>query len=94
MKRSVILVFLLSILTGLFLSNNAYSARILIPMDESQKDHLKAYGITYWVLENGATAEWLLNYRGGSFSLPYKQAFEKECNIRGISYKVLADAQN
>ncbi len=73
--------------------NKANAARILIPMDKQQKEHLKAYGLTYWVLEKGSTAEWLLNYRGGSFSIPYKEAFEKECNVRGVSYDVLADAQ-
>lgn len=70
-----------------------FSARILIPMDETQSDHLKAYGLTYWVLENGQKAEWLLNFRGGSFSLPYAEAIEKECKVRGISYDILAEAQ-
>jgi hypothetical protein len=62
-------------------------------MDETQKDHLKAYGITYWVLKNDTEAEWLLNYRGGSFMFKYHQKFENELVVRGISYEVLSDAQ-
>lgn len=65
---------------------------ILIPMDERQTDHLKAYGITYWVLENGAEAWWLLNYRGGSFAFRQIPSFERECRIRNVSYEVLPDA--
>jgi len=60
---------------------------------ENQKDHLKAYGITYWVLEKGGVAYWLLNHEGGSFVFKHTQIFEKECKTRGISYKVLPNAQ-
>jgi hypothetical protein len=69
------------------------AASILIPMDEEQKNHLKAYGITYWALKNGAETDWLLNYRGGSFLIKYSQAMESECKIRGISYEVLSDGK-
>ena len=70
------------------------AAYILLPMDaESQRDHLKAYGITYWVLEGGAEAWWLLNYRGGSFAFAHNRVFEKECLTRGVSYEIIADAQ-
>lgn len=93
MRKLIIGILLLGFGIAGVNSNKANAAQILIPMDDQQKDHLKAYGLTYWVLEKGATAEWLLNYRGGSFSVPYKEAFEKECNIRGVSYEVLADAQ-
>lgn len=62
-------------------------------MDESQKNHLKAYGITYWILQKEIEAEWLLNYRDGSFLFPYAEAFEKECLIRGITYEVISDAK-
>ncbi len=65
---------------------------ILIPMDNSQKEHLKAYGIAYWVLANGGKVDWMLNYRGGSFCLQYFDAFEKECSIRNVSYEVIPDA--
>lgn len=69
------------------------AAMILLPMDEKQKDHLKAYGVTYWILQKGLEAHWLLNYRGGSFAFPYSKDYEKECLTRGVSYEVVSDAQ-
>lgn len=67
---------------------------ILLPMDEtSQKNHLKAYGITYWVLDKQYKASWLLNYRGGSFLLPDVPEIRKECQIRGVSFEILSDAE-
>ena len=60
---------------------------------ESQKEHLKAYGITYWVLEKQQKVKWLLNYRGGSFLLPDTAETQKECQIRGVSYEVLSDSK-
>ena len=65
---------------------------ILLPMDEtSQKNHLKAYGITYWCLNKNYKASWLLNYRGGSFLLPDADEIRKECQIRGVSFEVISD---
>lgn len=67
---------------------------ILIPMDyESQENHLKAYGISYWVLEKDKTIQWLLNYRGGSFLSPYSEQLERECKIRGVSFEVVSDSK-
>ncbi|MFZ9030176.1 MAG: asparagine synthetase B [Robiginitalea sp.] len=67
---------------------------ILIPMDaESQENHLKAYGITYWVLTKQQKVQWLLNYRGGSFLLPDGEPIRNECRIRGVSFEVLSDAE-
>lgn len=66
---------------------------MLIPMDLSQSNHLKAYGIAYWVLSQNLKVDWLLNYRGGSFAVPYVPAIESECKIRGVSYEVIADGQ-
>ena len=66
---------------------------ILIPMDQSQQNHLKAYGIAYWILKNDIEVDWLLNYRGGSFMIKQMAAIEKECQIRGVSFNVLADVQ-
>ncbi|MEI6764811.1 MAG: asparagine synthetase B [Bacteroidota bacterium] len=63
-------------------------------MDKSQKDHLKAYGIAYWVVTHEIEVSWLLNYRGGSFMMKYNKLFEDECNVRGVSYEVIADAQS
>jgi hypothetical protein len=66
---------------------------ILIPMDNTQTNHLKAYGIAYWVLKNDVIMEWLLNYRGGSFLIPQSPTIEKECTIRGVSFSVIANGQ-
>lgn len=67
---------------------------ILIPMDaDSQKEHLKAYGIIYWVLDKGHTAKWLLNYRGGSFLLPDSPEIQRECRIRGVDFEILSNSK-
>lgn len=58
-------------------------------MDLAQTDHLKAYGITYWALDQGKTADWLLNYRGGSFMLDYSDALASECRIRGVFFETV-----
>ncbi len=60
---------------------------------EGQENHLKAYGITYWVLSKQQKVQWLLNYRGGSFLLPDGETIRKECQIRGVSFEVLTDGQ-
>lgn len=60
-------------------------AKILIPMDLQQTDHLKAYGIAYLALTRGFTVDWLLNYRGGSFLLDYAETIAAECRIRGVT---------
>lgn len=60
---------------------------------ESQKNHLKAYGLTYWVLSKEQKIKWLLNFRGGSFLLPDTQEIQRECQIRGISFEVLSDSK-
>ena len=62
-------------------------------MDDVQKNHLKAYGITYWTLVREVEVKWLLNYRGGSFIMEYHSEIENECKIREISYQVIADVQ-
>ncbi|HCE58564.1 MAG TPA: asparagine synthetase B [Prolixibacteraceae bacterium] len=66
---------------------------LLIPMDDTQKNHLKAYGITFWVLEKDVEVKWLLNYRGGSFLMQHSPAFESECMVRGVSFESITDAQ-
>ncbi|MFH0895364.1 MAG: asparagine synthetase B, partial [Bacteroidota bacterium] len=82
-------IFLLSIASALPSRANY----ILLPMDEAQKNHLKSYGVTYWVLSQGVETWWLLNYRGGSFLLPHSNSIEKECIIRGVTYEIIANAQ-
>ena len=66
---------------------------ILVPMDPDQKNHLKAYGIAYWVIDQGVEAWWLLNYRGGSFVFQHNAAFERECLTRNVSYEVIPNGQ-
>ncbi len=60
---------------------------------DSQREHLKAYGITYWVLEKQQKVQWLLNYRGGSFLMPDAEEIRRECQIRGVSFEVISDNQ-
>lgn len=71
-----------------------WASYVLIPMDESQKNHLKAYGVAYWVLERDVEVDWLLNYRGGSFMMKHAKAIVDELNIRGVSYEVIPDAKS
>jgi len=65
------------------------STSLLIPMDGSQKNHLKAYGIAYLILKKGEEVDWLLNYRGGSFLVANSIAIENECTVRGVSFEIL-----
>jgi len=67
--------------------------KILIPMDLSQTDHLKAYGIAYWVLKQEITVDWLLNYRGGSFLIDGYDNIAKECRVRGVKYERVSPGQ-
>jgi hypothetical protein len=88
MTRFIPLIFML-----MFFGQTTASY-ILIPMDsEGQKEHLKAYGITYWTLERQQKVKWLLNYRGGSFLLPDAEEIRKECQIRGVSFEVLSNSK-
>lgn len=83
-KTLYILLFLISV--------SAKASFVLLPMDpETQQNHLKAYGITYWALEKQYKVSWLLNYRGGSFLLPDAPEIRKECQIRGVTFEVLSD---
>lgn len=86
MKYIVTLLFLFCLKAG-------FGSSILVPMDDRQANHLKAYGISYWVLGNEVVMEWLLNYRGGSFLFPHLQTIEEELMVRGVSYEVLSDGQ-
>ncbi len=67
--------------------------KILIPMDLTQTDHLKAYGVAYWVLQHGINVEWLLNYRDGSFLLDAFPELERECRLRGVVYQTVSGSQ-
>lgn len=72
---------------------NSLASAIIVPMDETQKNHLKAYGVAYWVLENEVVMEWLLNYRGGSFLFPHNELIEEQLIVKGVSYAILPDAK-
>ncbi|HLS10786.1 MAG TPA: hypothetical protein VK050_01360 [Flavobacteriaceae bacterium] len=77
-----------------FISFTSWASYLLIPMDaESQSEHLKAYGIAYWVLDHGEEVQWLLNYRGGSFLVSDKSRTQRELTIRGVDYEVVSTAQ-
>jgi hypothetical protein len=88
MKR-ILIIFLI-----LISSLAAKASYVLIPMDLQQKDHLKAYGIAYWVLKHDLEVHWLLNYRGGSFMMKDAKEIESECTIRGVTFEVIADAKS
>lgn len=90
MKKLTLLVLL-----TFSLSSNLFANRILIPMDETQRNHLKAYGVAFWLLKtHGTEVEWLLNYKGGSFLFTASQTFINECVIRGVSYEVISEAES
>ncbi|MDB3906612.1 asparagine synthetase B [Crocinitomicaceae bacterium] len=88
MMKQILIVF-----TGLILSFQGNASQLLIPMDESQSNHLKAYGVAFYVLESEVVIDWLLNYRGGSFLMPHLTGIEEELVLRGVSYEIIADAQ-
>lgn len=82
----------ISIITYFLFIPQIFASYILIPMDaENQSDHLKAYGITYWILVNNQKVKWLLNYRGGSFLAPEAEIIKKECQIRGVSFELISE---
>ncbi|WP_138483771.1 asparagine synthetase B [Dyadobacter bucti] len=73
-------------------SHHCFANTILIPMDQAQTNHLKAYGLSYMLLKGDIEVEWLLNYRGGSFMVQYSKTIENECKLRAVSYEVLSEA--
>ena len=77
----------------LVFSFQSRATQILVPMDETQSNHLKAYGVAFWTLENQVVIEWLLNYRGGSFLMPHLKTIEEELIIRNVKYEVVTDGQ-
>ena len=78
----------------LLISHSLFASFILIPMDDiTQTNHLKAYGITYWSLQQGNKVKWLLNYEGGSFLLEDSEATRKECKVRGVTFEIISDTE-
>jgi len=85
-KNTLLLSFLMLI------SFQVFASKILIPMDaDTQSNHLKAYGIVYYSLENQLSVNWLLNYRGGSFLIADSDKLRRECQIRGVDFEVISD---
>lgn len=76
-----------------FIVLQSNAIQLLIPMDTSQKNHLKSYGIAYWVLQRDIEVKWLLNYRGGSFLIEHHPEIENECVVRGVSFESITDVQ-
>lgn len=75
------------------LAGSVHAQYLLIPMDAKQSDHLKAYGLTYWSLEQKLTSEWLLNYRSGSFLLMDRPEVRREAGLRGVAFEPLNASQ-
>ena len=63
----------------------AQGASLLVPMDEEQTNHLKAYGLAYGAVSRGGHVEWLLNYRGGSFLIPDEGASRRAATLAGVA---------
>ncbi|MEQ9415116.1 MAG: asparagine synthetase B [Cyclobacteriaceae bacterium] len=84
---------LLILFLFLTVSRLAFANYVFIPMDTKQSNHLKAYGIAYWILKNDIEVDWLLNYRGGSFMCKYQPAIQNELVVRGVSFEIISDAQ-
>ena len=89
MKNKLMLLIAIIIFTS---SPFAGASKILIPMDLTQSDHLKAYGVAYWCLEYEINVEWLLNYRDGSFLADNLPQIEEACRLKGVSYEVISGA--
>ena len=89
--KSTIVIAILGII--LLISPLASANKVLIPMDLTQTDHLKAYGVAYWCLKYGTNVEWLLNYRGGSFLTDDLPQITEVCRLKGVSYEEISGAQ-
>ena len=89
-RGSVAVVLVLGL--ELLVAGGAASQQLLVPMDRVQSNHLKAYGLTYWTLEQGVPAEWLLNYRGGAFLLPDLAGVRREAALRGVTIESVSAA--
>jgi len=87
MKRALFFVALVVSVTP------ARSQELLIPMDARQSDHLKAYGVAFWVLQSGQYVDWLLNYRGGSFLTASSPALERELHIRNVYFEQIGGSE-
>jgi len=87
MRKILTIVILLS------LPANLRAAGLLIPMDDTQANHLKAYGVVYKTLDMDRQAQWLLNYRGGSFLIDQSREISDLCLLMGVTYESVTSGQ-
>ncbi len=83
MKKTIFFFIILILIQSL-------TAELLIPMDQTQSNHLKAYGVAFKSVKDASNVKWLLNYRGGSFIIKDSPVYRSECNIRGVSFEVIS----
>lgn len=88
------IIFTLIVFISMWLPQVVHAAWMLVPMDHSQSNHLKAYGLAYWILQNDVEVYWLLNYRGGAFMMSSNPRIETEARIRDVRFELIADAQS
>jgi hypothetical protein len=86
MKKKILLIIAAAIICI------SINAEVLIPMDMTQTNHLKAYGIAFYALQQQIPVKWLLNYRGGSFLINDAVSITNTCNIRGVSFEEISSS--
>ncbi|MFT5515745.1 MAG: hypothetical protein ACI80V_001873 [Rhodothermales bacterium] len=92
-RTPLVTIFAVLFLLSVGIPVASFGQDILVPMDETQSDHLKAYGVAFWTLQRGTEVDWLLNYRGGSFLIVAEPDILNELRIRGVSFQTLSGAQ-
>ncbi len=85
--------YFFTLFLGFWICSASWAQDVLIPMDDSQSDHLKAYGVTFWALQHKIDIDWLLNYRGGAFLATKTPELEEELRVRGVSFESLNGSQ-
>lgn len=83
------IVLILILLIGVSARSSASAQTMLIPMDETQANHIKAYGVAFHCLTRGIKVEWLLNYRAGSFLANVYPEIIDSCDVRGVTYEII-----
>ena len=84
MKKNILLITYIVLIQFIFTQQ-----KILIPMDDIQTNHLKAYGIAFSELIENKNVDWLLNYRGGSFLFNNSEQIKRKCLLKGVKYEEL-----
>jgi len=90
--RCLTLLAMMFVAAALFIQPLA-AQMLLVPMDEEQENHLRAYGLVYWTIGEGESAEWLLNYRSGSFLIPHQQRVLEKAALMGVTVRPLSGAE-